>query len=76
MLLAGVGAAPRELTEHIPDIRNISIGGKDERLAARAILKDLVLPCAASRCRSRPIDGARTPPAYSEAGGATQTSLC
>ncbi|RRB83128.1 hypothetical protein EIA20_25845, partial [Escherichia coli] len=38
-----IGRELRELTEHIPDIRNTSIGGKDQRLAARAILKDLVL---------------------------------
>ncbi|PAY10909.1 hypothetical protein CK489_01775 [Bradyrhizobium sp. UFLA03-84] len=43
LAVTGVGAELRELTEHIPDIRNTSIGGKDERLAARAILKDLVL---------------------------------
>ena len=43
LAVTGVGAELRELTEHIPDIRNTSIGGKDQRLAARAILKDLVL---------------------------------
>ncbi|NLS75398.1 hypothetical protein E3H11_42670, partial [Bradyrhizobium brasilense] len=43
LAVTGVGAELRELTERIPDIRNTSIGGKDERLAARAILKDLVL---------------------------------
>lgn len=43
LAVTGVGAELRELTEHIPDIRNTAIGGKDERLAARAILKDLVL---------------------------------
>lgn len=43
LAVTGVGAELRELTEHIPDIRNASVGGKDERLAARAILKDLVL---------------------------------
>ena len=39
----GVGAELRELTEHIPDIRNVSVGGQDERLAARNAVKDLVL---------------------------------
>lgn len=43
LAVTGVGAELRELTEHIPDIRNASVGGKEERLAARAILKDLVL---------------------------------
>ncbi|MFK4513469.1 cytochrome c peroxidase [Bradyrhizobium japonicum] len=43
LAVTGVGAELRELTEHIPDIRNASVGGNDERLAARAILKDLVL---------------------------------
>ncbi|MHC2467636.1 cytochrome c peroxidase [Bradyrhizobium embrapense] len=43
LAVTGVGAELRELTEHIPDIRTTSIGGKNERLAARAILKDLVL---------------------------------
>ncbi|MHC2435187.1 cytochrome c peroxidase [Bradyrhizobium sp. USDA 4451] len=43
LAVTGVGAELRELTEHIPDIRNATVGGKDERLAARAILKDLVL---------------------------------
>ncbi|MCC8975823.1 cytochrome c peroxidase, partial [Bradyrhizobium brasilense] len=43
LAVTGVGAELRELTERIPDIRNTAIGGKDERLAARAILKDLVL---------------------------------
>ncbi|MET4482761.1 MULTISPECIES: hypothetical protein [unclassified Bradyrhizobium] len=41
--LAGVDAELREVTEHLPDIRNTTVGGKDEPLAAPAILKDLIL---------------------------------
>ncbi|MCA6123851.1 hypothetical protein J6500_18385 [Bradyrhizobium sp. WSM 1704] len=43
LAVTGVGAELREITERIPDIRNIALGGRDERLAARAALKDLVL---------------------------------
>ncbi|WP_225706523.1 cytochrome-c peroxidase [Bradyrhizobium cenepequi] len=43
LAVTGVGAELRELTEHIPDIRYASVGGQEERLAARTAVKDLVL---------------------------------
>lgn len=43
LAVTGVGAELRELSEHVPDIRNASIGGQQERLAARMAVKDLVL---------------------------------
>ncbi|MGX9425753.1 cytochrome c peroxidase [Bradyrhizobium sp. LeoA1S1] len=43
LAVTGVGAELRELTEHIPDIRYASVGGQEERLAARSAVKDLVL---------------------------------
>ncbi|MCA1454584.1 hypothetical protein I6F35_15325 [Bradyrhizobium sp. BRP22] len=43
LAVTGVGAELRELTEHIPDIRYASVGGQEERLAARTVVKDLVL---------------------------------
>jgi cytochrome c peroxidase len=44
LVVAGVGAELRELVEHIPDRRNAAVpGGEEERLAARAAVKDLVL---------------------------------
>ncbi len=43
LAVTGVGAELRELTEHVPDIRYASVGGQEERLAARTAVKDLVL---------------------------------
>ena len=44
MVVTGVGAELRELAEHIPDRRNTAVtGGEEERRAARAAVKDLVL---------------------------------
>jgi hypothetical protein len=43
LAVTGVGAELRELGERIPDIRNVSVGGQQERLAARMAVKDLVL---------------------------------
>jgi Di-haem cytochrome c peroxidase len=43
LAVTGVGAELREFSERIPDIRNVSVGGQQERLAARVAVKDLVL---------------------------------
>jgi cytochrome c peroxidase len=44
LAVAGVGAELRELTERIPDTRDTTArGGEQERLAARAAVKELVL---------------------------------
>jgi cytochrome c peroxidase len=44
LAVTGVGAELRELTEHFPDVRNTTVtGGREERLAARMALKELVL---------------------------------
>ena len=43
LAVTGVGAELRELSEHVPDIRDTTVGGRDERLAARMAVKDLVL---------------------------------
>ncbi len=59
LAVTGVGAELRELTERIPDIRNTSIGGKDQRLAARAILKDLVLTLRRIDSKLRPARSTR-----------------
>jgi cytochrome c peroxidase len=44
LVVTGVGAELREITERIPDRRNTTVaGGEEERRAARAAVKDLVL---------------------------------
>lgn len=44
LAVSGVGAELRELAEHVPDRRNAAVaGGEEERRAARAAVKDLVL---------------------------------
>jgi cytochrome c peroxidase len=44
LAVAGVGADLRELAERIPDVRDTAVnGGEQERLSARAAVKELVL---------------------------------
>src|SRR5262249_32883159 len=44
LAVATVGAELRELAEHFPDRKSVTVaGGQKERLAARVLLKDLVM---------------------------------